>query len=64
MSRKGEGSNQVVVNVEIHKHGGIESAFGDEFSYGPVCSLIVWELFKLTIIVTGYHRNLLQNQLR
>ena len=39
MSRKSQGqtNNQVVVNVEIHRHGGgIESAYGDEYSYGPV----------------------------
>ena len=38
MSRKsGQTNNQVVVNVEIHRHGGgIESAYGDEYSYGPV----------------------------
>ena len=40
MSRKGEGNNQVVVNVEIYRHGGIESTFGDEFSYGPVRRLL------------------------
>ena len=38
MSRKGQdqANNQVVVNVEIYRHGGIESAYGDEYSYGPV----------------------------
>ena len=39
MSRKSQGqtNSQVVVNVEIHRHGGgIESAYGDEYSYGPV----------------------------
>ena len=45
MSRKGQdqANNQVVVNVEIHRHGGIESAYGDEYSYGPVQkSAVIW----------------------
>ena len=49
MSRKSQSSNQVVVNVEIHRHDGIESTYGDENSYRPVDSWKVLRNFKLNL---------------